>query len=151
MDLRPDTKGAWKCTYLVDLWWSPRRTPQGGEMCPHRRCRGAWTHGGSQNVHYTVVEPSPVPLEGIKCTPFVEAGVGGVAARSHRMGEKSTPRVDLRRRPRRLRVGSAVCHESGGRGGEWGVHANYVAGLVDLGPSRDGMGWDGWMDHPPTS
>lgn len=31
-----------------------------------------------------------------------------------------------------------------------GVHANYVAGLVDLGASRDGMGWDGWMDGSPT-
>jgi hypothetical protein len=31
-----------------------------------------------------------------------------------------------------------------------GVHANYVAGLVDLGASRDGMGWDGWMDGSPA-
>ena len=35
-----------------------------------------------------------------------------------------------------------------------GVHANYVAGLVDLGPSRDGMGWDGtdgWITRPPAN
>lgn len=29
-----------------------------------------------------------------------------------------------------------------------GVHANYVAGLVDLGPSRDGMGW---ITRPPAN
>lgn len=35
-----------------------------------------------------------------------------------------------------------------------GVHANYVAGLVDLGPSRewDGVGWmDGWITRPPAN
>ena len=65
------------------------------------------------------------------------------------MGEKSTPRVDLRRRPRRLRVGSAVCHESGGRGGEWGRARKLRCRSRG---SRTLEGWDGMgrMDGSPA-
>lgn len=89
------------------------------------------------------------PHWGLKCTLFVEAGVGGVAARTQGGSEKSTLVVDLRRRPRRLRVGSAVCHESGGRGGEWGRARKLRCRSRG---SRTLEGWDGvgWMDGAPA-
>lgn len=96
-----------------------------------------------------VVEPTTNPHWGLKCTHRVEVKVGGVAARTQGGSEKSTRLVDLRRRPRRLRVGSAVCHESGGRGGERGRARKLRCrsrGSRTL-EGSDGVG-NGWMDHP---
>ena len=98
-----------------------------------------------------VVEPTTNPHRRLKCTQRVEVKVGGVAARTPGGSEKSTQRVDLRRRPRRLRVGSAVCHESGGRGGERGRARKLRCrsrGSRTL-EGSDGVG-NGWMDHPPA-
>jgi hypothetical protein len=101
-----------------------------------------------------VVEPTTNRHWGLKCTRHVEAGVGGVAARTRGGSEKSTYQVDLRRRPRRLRVGSAVCHESGGRGGERGRARKLRCrsrGSRSL-EGWDGVGrMDGWITRAPAN